>query len=175
MPLAAFVMTVPLRTLVRLAALAFAAWPVAQAQAASTTVKVSVNAVKALTLAAKQDLDFGQILLSGGSDTSTVSMDLAGVVSCGDGLTCSGVPRPAIMNVAGSNGQVVRIFVAPSDLINATDGSKLRFTPVAPASVTLTNSGQPGKDFNVGGSIDIPATTTDGLYSGNIEVTVDYQ
>ena len=51
----------------------------------------------------------------------------------------------------------------------------MRFTPTAPASVTLVNSGNPGRDFNVGGSITIPSTATDGVYSGVIEVTVDYQ
>ncbi|MGE5601151.1 MAG: DUF4402 domain-containing protein, partial [Pseudomonadota bacterium] len=30
-------------------------------------------------------------------------------------------------------------------------------------------------NFNVGGSIIITPTTTDGVYSGNINVTVDYQ
>lgn len=100
---------------------------------------------------------------------------MAGVLSCPGGLTCSGTPRPAIFNTSGTNGQVVRIFAAQSDLVNASDGSKIRFTPVAPASVTLTNSGFPGKDFNVGGSIVIPSTATDGLYSGTIEVTAEYQ
>ena len=33
----------------------------------------------------------------------------------------------------------------------------------------------PGNDFNVGGTIAIPSTATGGIYSGDIEVTVDYQ
>ena len=70
---------------------------------------------------------------------------------------------------------MVRITAVASDLTNSTDGSKLRFTPIAPASVTLTNSGSPGKDFNLGASIAIPLTTTDGTYTGNIVVTAEYQ
>ena len=50
----------------------------------------------------------------------------------------------------------------------------LAFSPNAPATVTLTNSGAPGTNFNVGGSISIAPATVDGLYVGNIEVTVDY-
>ena len=42
------------------------------------------------------------------------------------------------------------------------------------ATITLTNSGSPGKDFNVGGSIAVPSTA-DGTYSGNVAVTVEYQ
>ena len=78
------------------------------------------------------------------------------------------------MNVQGSNGQVVRIAVANANLVNSADGSTIPFTPDAPTSVLLTNSGAPGKDFNVGGSIAIPSTA-DGTYSGNVDITVDYQ
>jgi len=144
------------------------------ARAASITASVNANVVKPLVFTSKQNLDFGTVLL-GAAGTSTVSLSMAGVLSCGSGLTCSGVARPAIFNVQGSNGQVVRITAVASDLTNSTDGSKLRFTPIAPASVTLTNSGAPGKDFNLGGSIAIPSTTTDGAYTGNIEVTAEYQ
>ena len=144
------------------------------ARAASITAQAQANVVKPLTFTSKQNLDFGTVLL-GAPGTSTVSLSIAGVLSCGTGLTCSGATRPAIFNLQGSNGQVIRITAVASDLTNSADGSKLRFTPIAPASVTLTNSGAPGKDFNLGGSIAIPSTTTDGTYTGNIEVTADYQ
>lgn len=144
------------------------------ARAATITAPARASVVKPLVFTSKQNLDFGTILL-GAAATSTVSLSMAGVLSCGAGLTCSGVARPAIFNVQGSNGQVVRITAVASDLTNAADGSKLRFTPIAPASVTLTNSGSPGKDFNLGGSIAVASTTTGGTYTGNIVVTVEYQ
>lgn len=170
-------MTVTRRIISRLAALALMGLvPTGHAQAAQTTIQANANIVKALTLTRKQDLDFGTILLSGATGTFNVSISMAGVVSCPAGFTCSGTPKPAILNVTGTNGNVVRITALPSDLVNATDSNqKLRFTPVAPATITLTNSGSPGKDFNVGGSIAIPSTAADGVYSGNIEVTIDYQ
>jgi hypothetical protein len=59
--------------------------------------------------------------------------------------------------------------------VNPADGSTIRFTPIAPATVTLTNSGTPGRNFNVGGSISVPSTVTGGTYAGNVEITVDYQ
>jgi hypothetical protein len=148
--------------------------PIAGVQAATVTAQANVKVLKPLTFKSKQDLEFGQIIL-GGTGTKTVSVSSTGALTCAAGLTCSGATRQAIFNVAGSNGEVVRIFAAPSDLINATDGSRMRFTPVAPASVTLINSGAPGLDFNVGGSIAIPSTTTDGVYSGVMDITVDYQ
>ena len=62
----------------------------------------------------------------------------------------------------------------PTDLVNTVDGSSLAFTPIAPATITLTNSGAPGSDFGIGGSIEIPSTA-DGTYSGNVTVTAEYQ
>ena len=168
-------MTFPRRKLTGFAlALFLGTMPFAQARAAQITVKATAKVSKALTFTSKQDLDFGTVMLASGAATSTVSISMTGVLTCPSGATCTGAARPAIFNVAGSNGAVVRIVTTPSDLVNATSGGTIRFTPVAPASVTLTNSGAPGRDFNLGGSIAIPAAA-DGIYVGNIMVTADYQ
>ncbi len=132
-------------------------------QAAQTTITANANIVKPLELASKQNLDFGTITVSSTPGTYTVSISMTGVLTCPSGATCTGAALPAILNAQGSNGQVVRITVAPSNLTNSVDGSTIRFTPIAPASITLTNSGFPGKDFNIGGSIAIPSTA-DGTY-----------
>ena len=163
------------RILWKLAALALmGVVPISHAQATQTNIQASANVVKSLTLTKKQDLDFGTVTLSGTPGTYTVSLSQAGALTCPSGATCAGAPTPGIMNVQGSNQQVVRITVASANLVNALDGSTIAFTPNAPASVTLTNSGAPGKDFNIGGSIAIPSTA-DGTYTGNVSVTVDYQ
>ena len=163
------------RIRVRLAALALlAVVPAAGAHAAQATIKAQAKVVKSLALTTKQDLDFGTIAVSGAAGASTVTLSMAGVLTCTGNVTCSGTARPAILNVSGSKSQPVRITIGPSDLTNAGDGTTLRFTPIAPTSITLTNSGAPGTDFNIGGSVAIPSTA-DGTYSGNIVVTVDYQ
>lgn len=163
------------RIVSRLAALALlGVAPVGVAQAAQTTIQASAKVVKSLELSSKQNLDFGTISLSGAPGTYTVTLSMAGLLSCPSGATCAGTPMTAILNAQGSNGQTVRITVAPSNLVNPVDNSSIPFTPIAPASITLTNSGFPGKDFNIGGSIAIPSTA-DGTYSGNIVVTADYQ
>ena len=148
--------------------------PIGHAHAASTLIQANAKVVKSLTLTAKQSLDFGTITLSGATSTVTVGVSMAGTLSCPSGATCAGTPRPAILNVQGSNAQIVRITVANANLVNSVDSSSIPFTPDAPATILLTNSGAPGKDFNVGGSIAVP-TTADGTYSGNVEVTVEYQ
>ena len=148
--------------------------PSGHAQAAETTIRVGAKVVKSLTLTKKQDLDFGTVTLSGTPGTYTVSLSTAGVLSCPTGATCAGAPTPGIMNVQGSNNNTVRITVASANLVNSVDGSTIAFTPIAQSSLVLTNSGAPGHDFNIGGSIAIPSTA-DGTYSGNVSVTVDYQ
>lgn len=157
-----------------LTAAALGAMPAGGAWAATITASVSASAVKPLVFSSKQDLDFGTISLPSSVVPLTVTIANDGTRICPAPLVCSGLSRQAIFNVQGSNGQVVLITAAASDLVNASDGTKLRFTPLAPLTVILTNSGQPGRDFDVGGSITIPTTATDGLYTGDIEVTVDF-
>lgn len=144
------------------------------AEAATTNVTVKATLLKTLTLTAKQDFDFGQILLPSSGSAVTMSISTAGVVTCPAPLVCSGTPKPAIFNASGSNQQVVRVTAAPINLTNAA-GNTLTFTPIVPANFTLTNSGNPGTDFGIGGSISLSPTTADGVYSGTLQVTADYQ
>jgi hypothetical protein len=44
----------------------------------------------------------------------------------------------------------------------------------APATLLLTNSGAPGIDFAIGGSVTLSSTTSGGTYVGTFNVTVDY-
>jgi hypothetical protein len=170
-------MTKILRAGMAVAALALTTTPALAAPVgASTPGQASAKIFKPLTLTAKRNLDFGTIVVgtvaAGGE---TVSMNLSGTVVCGaGGLTCSGSPVSAQYNVQGTNNAVVRVFSGVTQLTNANDGTKLNFTPAIPTSVTLTSSGVPGDDFTVGGAITILPTTTDGVYSGTMNVTVDY-
>jgi len=165
---------ITLRSILKLVLLALlGAIPLAPANAAQITIQANANVVKALVFTSKQDLDFGTIMPAA-IGTTTVSMSMAGAISCPAAATCTGTTRPAVFNVQGSNKGVVQISVAQSNLINLLNGGTIRFTPAAPATITLTNSGAPGTDFNIGGSIAIPSTA-DGTYIGIIEVTADYQ
>lgn len=154
--------------------LAAVALPFAPSRAATVNVAVSANVLKPLQLSAKANLDFGQVVLPQSGGALTIAIGLTGVRTCPAPAVCSGAAQAATYNVSGSNGQTALITATASNLTN-TAGNVLRFTPVAPASVTFTNSGNPGKDFNVGGSISISPTTPDGVYTGTMQVTVDYQ
>ena len=148
--------------------------------AASTPATANARIYKPLVLRADRNLDFGTIVMGtlapAGEKVILTAAGGPGGFTCGAGnLTCSGTPVTAQYNVQGSNNAVVRILVGSSSLTNGSGGS-VAFTALAPtpASVTLTSSGVPGTNFNVGGEITVLPTTPEGVYSGNMDVTVDY-
>jgi hypothetical protein len=146
----------------------------ATVQAATVNATVNAKFLKTLTLTSKQGFDFGTVLLPSSGSAVTLSVSRTGVLTCPPPLACSGTPKQAIFNVAGSNQQTVRIIAPAITLTNGTGGS-LIFTPDVTASLTLTNSGSPGTDFGMGGSVSVSPTTPDGSYSGTITITADYQ
>lgn len=167
------------RTMAAVAALALTASPALAAptspnQNATATARI----IRPLTLTWVQDLDLGTILLSGAGawGGAVVSVSQAGALSCASpNVTCSGAVQAARYNVRGTNNQVVTITAPNVTLTNANDPLQtLLMTVSSPGTVTLTSSGVPGDDFNLGGSITVASTTVDGVYSGTFDVTVDY-
>ena len=147
----------------------------APAAAATQVAQVSASVAKPLILTRVQDLDLGSIVLGPGSwSGATVAISRTGAFSCANAnLACTGATRPAIYNVSGTNNRAVQIS-APNVTLTNQAGQTLTLVPDAPASVTLTNSGPPGTDFSVGGSITLSSSTAAGTYSGTFNVTVDY-
>lgn len=148
------------------------------AEAITQSTSVNVTVVKPLSLTALQSMDLGTVTLNGGTWTSaSVGISRAGVFSCANtNVICSGAPQVARYKVTGTNKQVVLISVPNVTLTNQADATqKLTLVADAPASVTLTSSGEPGVNFDIGGSITLSSATADGTYTGTMNVTVDYQ
>jgi hypothetical protein len=166
-------MTAAVAVLALTAAPAFAA-PTTPDKNATATAKI----VKPLTLTWVQDLDLGTVLLSGsGAWTgATVGISKAGVFSCTNAnVTCSGATKVAKYKVTGTNNQDVVINAGNVTLTNASDNTKtLVMTVDNPGTLNLGNSGAVGAEFSLGGSISVDSTTTDGVYSGTFNVTVNY-
>jgi hypothetical protein len=161
--------------------LLFAAWSAgfaAPAQAVTQSATVKVTVVKPLTLTALQNLDLGTITLNSGTWSNvTVGLSRTGVLTCPAGnVVCTGAPVVAQFKVTGTNNQVVTISAPNVTLTNQSAPTQtLTMVLDSPASVTLTSSGQPGVNFNVGGSVTLSSSTADGTYTGTMNVTVDYQ
>jgi spore coat protein U-like protein len=147
------------------------------APAATVTAQVNANIVKPLAFTATGSLNFGTIVVNNLTASRTITLSPANVLTCGGSaeLVCSGPTSVPTFNVQGTNKSVLNIFKNVSQLTNTSNGSKLALTPIGQNSVTLTNSGAPGSDFAIGGSITLTPTTTAGTYSGVVDVTVEYQ
>jgi hypothetical protein len=88
---------------------------------------------------------------------------------------CTGATTVAQYNVQGSNQQTVHISAPNVTLVNQSDASKtLILVTDAPATLVLTNSGFPGVNFSIGGSVTLSSATATGTYVGTFNVTVDY-
>jgi len=170
---------------VRLAALAAVATIVATPALgapveADPKAKAHARIVKALTLTANEDLNFGVVVVDSIAGPETVSITQGGVVTCGSSgnLTCDTTnAQAAEYEVTGSNNMLVDVDTTASDLTNQTSGlgETIQFNPTPDFQVTLNSSGVGNPlVFNVGGSIDIDPTTVEGRYEGEMEVTVDY-
>lgn len=143
------------------------------ALSAQTTAVTSVNVVKPVTLAKLQDMDFGTLTFAGFTGTRTIALSRLGVVTCAADIVCSGTAKQARFNITGSKKLTVLLTYTDGTLSNGTDS--IPFTANGPASLTLTNSGAPGTDIDVGGSLTISPTLIGGVYSGAMTVTADYQ
>ena len=157
----------------------FAAFAATPAHAASSQVAtVSATVVKPLALKWVQDLDLGTIVLGPGTwSNATVGISKTGVFSCTNAnVICSGATQVAKYNVQGTNNNTARVTAPNVTLTNQSDPTKtLTLTVDNPGSIPIPNSGQPGVDFSLGGSITVSSTTAGGVYSGTFNVTVDYQ
>jgi hypothetical protein len=157
--------------------LTLSAAPAAAAPASATVnAQVKLTVTKPLTLTFVQDLSLGTITMQSGSwSTTTVGITKAGVFSCGANVVCTGARQVAKYNVAGTNNQTVTITAPNVTLVNQSNAAKtLTLTVDNPRTVTLSNSGNQGMDFALGGSIVLSPSTLDGTYVGTFNVTVDY-
>jgi len=136
----------------------------------------TAHIVKPLTLNSVRNLDLGVIVLGSGTwSNATVGISRAGVFSCSNSnTTCSGAAQTAQYKITGTNNQDVTINAPNVTLTNQNDSSTLLMTVDNPGTVNLGNSGASGLTFDLGGSIIVSSTTSDGTYSGTFNVTVNY-
>ena len=129
--------------------------------------------VKPLTLTKNVDLDFGTITMLPTFAGADVVISQGGVVTCATGLTCTGTPTAAEFEVAGVANQGLTVTVENiTALTDVVSGETLTFAANAPSTLTLDSAG--AEVFNIGGKITVPASADDGIYSADLDVTVEY-
>lgn len=158
---------------VSLAALAATLAVTGPARAANISAVTSVNVVKPVSLTKLQDMDFGTLTFSGFTGTRTIVLSRPGVLSCAADIVCSGVAKQARFNVTGTKQLTILLTYSGGTLTNGTDS--IPFTADGQSTMALTNSGSPGTNFDVGGSLTISPTLVGGVYTGTMTVTAEYQ
>lgn len=164
---------------VRLAALAaaatIAATPAFAVPVSNGPVTATARVTKPLTLTKltpTSDLDFGEIIVTG---TDTVKLNyVSGLRECGAAAnqTCQGAISFAEYRVTGTNNQDVTITKPNVNLSNGTDNLTLVLEGLD--TINLTNSGSTGATFRIGGSILIDEDVSEGIYTGQLAITVEY-
>ena len=157
------------------AAAVLAATPALAAPVGVTGAPPSASAriVRPLALSATGSLNFGVIIMNGVTANRIVTLNPDTSITCATELVCDLNGTVVTYNVRGTQGQTVTINKNPTTLTGSNGGS-VQLTPVGLDDILLPNSGSPGIDFVIGGSIEIAPTTTDGLYTGTVDVTVEY-
>lgn len=163
------------------------------AEAATATATATASVLKPLVMVGGQTISLGNIVTpSTATFSGTFTVDAAATQTssfCAAGFTCTGTVKSALFNLQGTNNANITLNVpttvsmvlqgatgTPPTLtlttknsINATNSGTGNYT------ITLPNSGFPGRDFYVGGSVTVTETTVGGNYLGTFTVTADYQ
>ncbi len=163
------------------------------AHAANATATARAKVVKPLVMTGGQVLDLGTIVTP---STATFSGNFvvdatASQTStfCAVGFVCSGTVKSAMFNLQGSNNNNITLNVPTTVTLTLQGASgtpptitlttRNSYAPTNSATgnytITLANSGSPGSNFYVGGSLTINETVADGTYQGTFTVTADYQ
>jgi len=144
--------------------------------AASPKAEAQVMLIKPLSLVRVNDMDFATLGVTTGG-TATIDPVGGTMTVTGGLLHLAGTPAPARYSGAALKRTVVNIRVPKQPvLIRRLGGTE---------TLTVSNFTLDGQDkrnladaayftFAVGARVTIPAGTVDGVYSGDIDVTVQY-
>jgi hypothetical protein len=135
-----------------------------------------VTLVKPLTLQRLNDMDFAWLGVTTGG-TATINPLTGALNTTGGLILLGGTPSPARYTGAATKNTVVNIRVPKQPvLITRVGGTETlsvsNFTLDGQDKRTLAQSGS--FTFAVGADITVPAGTVDGLYTGEIDVTIQY-
>lgn len=168
----------------------FAATP---ASAATTTATIKASILKPVQLTGGGTLDLGTILtpsLASFTGTFTVAPAASQTGTfCASGFSCTGSPAAAVFNIQGTNKTNIGLNIPLTVLLTLQNYTAGGTTPTMTIATTnsvaannttgsytmqVPNSGVPGIDFYVGGSLTVTQATVGGSYAGTFTVTADY-
>lgn len=148
----------------------------ATATAATVTAAGSANVLAPLTLSLGTNaMNFGDIAGDATSIT-TVALTTAGTTSSGDGASTAGAPTAGDFDVAGAGNLAYSITLPADGVVTLNGGGTAMsvdgFTDSAGGAANLAAG---VGSFTVGATLTINANQAAGAYTGNYDVTVNYQ
>ncbi len=164
------------------------------AQAATANATVTAKIVKPLVMTGGGTIALGTLITPSAATFSNTFTILPAATQtgtyCQTGFTCSGTPAAAMFNLQGTNNTPLNLTIPLTVTLTNTSWAGGGAAPTITLATTnsisanngtgiyvmqLPNSGFPGKDFWVGGSVTVTQVTEGGSYSGTFTVTADYQ
>ena len=143
------------------------------ANAATVSARAEVDIITAVTLTEDAILDFGVVASSaaGGSVTLPNTSDARTCV----GVTCVGTAQRGAFTVSGAaSGFVVLVTTAPTTTLTNGGGGAPMNLILNPSLLNFTSTGV-ARSFFVGGTLAVGANQAAGTYTGNYNVSADYQ
>ncbi|MFM6950270.1 MAG: DUF4402 domain-containing protein [Novosphingobium sp.] len=167
--------------------LAFLGCAPAQAQRVTNSGSASAVVVAPLALTSNQALNFGRVAAGSAAGTVELNPDTLSCTLTGP-IVRIGSCRPAEFTGMGVSGMIVRITLPSTITLNRNGGgATMKINAITlgamPDLVRYRTSLrrwviQPTNgifDFRVGGTLMVGANQLTGVYSGNLDVTVQYQ
>ncbi len=141
------------------------------ANAATVNADAEVDILAPVELQQMAVLDFGVVAPGAAAGTVTLTSG-SDVRTCSAGIACIGAAQRGRLDVRAAAGYAVDITVAASTtLIGAGPAMNLNLDP-STTGVVATGAWQ---TFHVGGVLTIGANQTAGTYTGQYNVSADYQ
>ncbi|MBX9816197.1 MAG: DUF4402 domain-containing protein [Sphingomonas sp.] len=141
------------------------------AQAETAQGDATVKILQAITVTKAADLNFGNVVPS--ASAATVSVGEDGTRNCGAGLNCYGTTTAGAFNVTGAAGETVSVGI-DTPTIQLSNGSQSMSVALSTATSALTLAGGTGS-FRVAGALSVGANQAAGTYTGQYNVSVNYQ
>ena len=126
----------------------------------------TVKILQAITV-----LNFGNVVPSAAAATVAVGED--GTRTCGTGLNCYGTTTSGAFNVTGSAGETVSVGI-DNPTIQLSNGTQSMAVALSTSTRSLTLAGGAGS-FRVAGTLSVGANQAAGTYTGQYNVSVNYQ
>ena len=145
------------------------------ANAATASATATAEILEQVQIVNTAALNFGTIVPdSAAADTVSVAANAAGTRNCGS-LTCAGAASvsAAAFDVTGANG--LNVDITLGTLASLSDGGSNTMPISLSASNTVLAMTGSAVPLYVGGSITVAANQAAGVYSGNFDVTAEYQ